>query len=336
MGFELPTGTYNISYVGSGTLAVSGIGKLVGSWQTMNGEQQAQVQITGTPRNFGNFLTLTVTNGASQTVTAIHIYLPGIAYDPMSPFNPAYLAALAPFRAIRFMGLMDTNNSALANWSDRPASSQFGQSAYGIPYDYIADLINETGKDGWINVPQAATSAFITSFASFMASNLDFTRINAARAASGITTPFQLIVENSNETWNGGFSAYMAFLTAANASSSRYTGTYSGSFGPSWMTSNTSLMKVGQYEADRLVSIGQAFTTAFQGIGQASAIAPVLSGWALGAAYSDVGMTFIQANYGDPKNYVSYVALAPYLDRVRLHGDKPNTWSCRRLRSLRG
>jgi hypothetical protein len=312
LGFQLPTGTYNISYVGTGTVTVSGIGALMGSWQTVNGEQRGQVKITGTPGSFGNFLTLNVANTGSQTVTSIHIYLPGIAYDETVPFNPQFLAALTPFRAMRFMGWMDTNNSKLANWSDRPASSSFGASPYGAPYEFIAELINETGKDGWINVPELATPAFITSFAGFMAQNLDFSRITAARQAAGFTTPFQLIVENSNENWNTGFSAYNTFLTAANANPTRYPGTYAGSYGPSWMTGDADLMKVGQYEADRLVSIGQAFTQAFQAGGHADAIAPVLSGWALGAGYSDDGLTFIQTNYGTPSKYVSYVALAPY------------------------
>jgi hypothetical protein len=45
-----------------------------------------------------------------------------------------------------------------------------------------------------------------------MATNLDFTRIAAARQAAGFTTPFQLIVENSNETRNTGFTANATFL----------------------------------------------------------------------------------------------------------------------------
>jgi hypothetical protein len=312
LGFELPTGTYDISFVGAGTLAVSGIGALMGSWQTVNGEQRAQIKVTGTPGSFGNFLTLNVTNGASQTVTNIHIYLPGIDYDATNPFNPSFLSALTPFRAMRFMGWMQTNNSKLANWADRPAAASFGASPYGVPYELIAELANQTGKDTWINVPEAATSSFITSFAAFMAQDLDFTRIAAARQAAGFTTPYQLILENSNETWNTGFSAYNTFLTAANANPTRYPGTYAGTYGPSWMTSDADLMKVGQYEADRLVTIAQAFQQALQAGGHADAVAPVLSGWALGAGYSDDGLTFIQTNYGTPSQYVKYVALAPY------------------------
>ena len=43
IGFVLPTGTYNLSFRGTGTLAVSGIGKLGGAWQTVNGEQRNTV-----------------------------------------------------------------------------------------------------------------------------------------------------------------------------------------------------------------------------------------------------------------------------------------------------
>ncbi len=312
LGFLLPSGTYNISFVGTGSLTVSGIGATTGAWKTASGEQRNQMKVTGTPGAFGNFLTLQVTNTGKESVTSIHMYLPGIAYDAKGPFYPPFLATLTPFRALRFMEWMDINDSKLQDWANRPAESQFGSSPNGQPYELIAELINVTGKDGWINIPELATSDFITQFAQFMAKNLDFARIAAARKASGIASPFQLIVENSNETWNMSFSAYTTFLDAANAAGSKYSGTYTGTYGPSWMSGNADLMKVGQYEADRLVTIGTAFKTALKAVGQESVVAPVLSGWALGAVYSDDGLQFIKANYGDPKNYVAYVALAPY------------------------
>jgi hypothetical protein len=78
------------------------------------------------------------------------------------------------------------------------------------------------------------------------------------------------------------------------------------------MTSSSDLMKVGQYEADRLVKIGNAFKMAFGA--NSAVVAPVLSGWALGPGYSDDGLQFIKTNYGDPKTYVTYVAQAPYFN----------------------
>lgn len=314
IGFVLPTGTYKISYRGTGTLAVSGIGQLGGTWQVVNGEQRNTVQIAGTPGSFGNLLNLTITNGSGQTVQGIHLLYPGFDYDTTVTFLPQFLKLLAPFRAMRFMDWESTNDSKLTNFTDRPSAAHFGQSTFGEPYEHIAELVNETGKDCWITIPELASDAFITQFAQFMAQSLDFNRIRAARTNAGFTTAFQLIVENSNETWNQGFSAYATFLAAANANTARYTGTYSGSYGPSWMTSSANLMKVGQYQADRLVKIGNVFRAAFGA--NSGIVAPVLSGWALGAGYSDVALQFIKANYGDPKQYVTYVAQAPYFSTL--------------------
>jgi hypothetical protein len=312
IGFVLPSGMYKISYQGTGTLQVSGIGQLVGAWQPAGGEQRGVVQITGTPGAFGNFLALAISNGAGQTVTGIHILFPGFDYDTQATFLPQFVSLLAPFRAMRFMGWQSINGSKLANWVDRPSASSFGQSPNGEPYEHIAELVNETGKDCWINVPELATDDFVHKVAQFLATNLDFTRIQAARAQAGFSTPFRLIVENSNETWNNGFTAYTTFLNLAKANPSRYPGTYTGSYGPSWMAQSADLMRVGQYEADRLVKIATIFRQELGAVGKSDAVAPVLSGWALGAVYSDVALQFIKANYGEPKTYVSYVAIAPY------------------------
>ncbi len=310
IGFVLTTGTYKIAYVGTGTLAVSGIGKLGPAWTTVSGEQRNTVDITGTPGAFGNFLTLKITNAPSQTVQSIRILYPGFDYATPPMFLPQFINVLKPFRALRFMDWEATNNSKLTDWVDRPTATHFGASSFGEPYEHIAELVNETGKDAWITIPELASDDFIHQFAKFLRATLDFGRIATARQSQGFTTPFQVIVEDSNETWNQGFSAYATFSAAAKANASRYPGKYSGTYGPSWMSGIGDLMQVGQYHGDRLAKIATIFKTEFTD--QASAIHPVLSGWALGAVYSDVALQFIQNNYGDPKGYVSYIAQAPY------------------------
>jgi hypothetical protein len=312
IGFVLPSGTYKISYKGGATLTVSGIGKLTGPWTQAGGEQRSTLQITGTPGAFGNFLTLTVTATPGQTVQDLHIFFPGFDYDTTEVFLPQFLGLLGPFRALRFMEWENINGSTLANWADRPAAASFGASPQGQPYEHIVALVNQTGKDLWINVPEHATNDFVKQLAQFLAQNLDFARIDAARKQQGLTAPFQILVENANETWNSGFTAYQTFLTAAQANPTRYTGVYDGTYGPSFMSGNKALMMVGQYQADRLAQIATTFRQGLMAVGQSSSVAPVLSGWALGAAYSDVGLRFIKANYGDPKGYVSYIAMAPY------------------------
>ncbi len=177
----------------------------------------------------------------------------------------------------------------------------FGSSPHGQPYEHIVELINETGKDAWINVPEHATDDFVHQLASFLRDNLDFTRIAAARTKAGFTTPFELIVEYSNETWNQGFAAYKTLLDAANAQPARYTGVYTGTYGPSWQSSSADLMKVGQVEADRLVQISTIFRQELMAIGKSDIVAPALCGWALGPVYSDVGLRFIKDNYGAPR-----------------------------------
>lgn len=307
IGFVLPSGTYKISYEGTGTLTVGGIGALDGAWQTTGAEKRATLTITGTPGQFGHALILNVANTGGQTVTAIHIYAPGIDYGTTALFRPQLLALLRPFRTLRFMDWEATNGSTLANWADRTSPTAFGTAPTGVAYEHIAELVNTTGKDAWITVPEHATDDFVHQLAQLFAAKLDLAQIAAARRAQGITAPFELVVEYSNETWNGGFTAYQTLLAAANANPQRYTGVYDGTYGPGFMTSNADLMKVGQYEADRLVAIGTIFK---QELG--ASVKPVLSGWALGAAYSDVGLRFIRANHGEPKDYVAYIAQAPY------------------------
>jgi len=308
VGFLFPTGTYSLEWQGTGTVSVGGIGTLhdvVDEGDVHRGS----VDLTQTPGEFGKLLTITITNEADQSVTGLHLYPPGV--DPAASFYPPFLAALTPFRALRFMDWEATNGSTLVKWADRPTTARFG-AQNGVPHELIAELINETGKDAWLTVPEKVDDDFIAQLAQFFAQELDFSRIQSARDAAGFTTPFRLYVENSNETWNGGFSAYATFLAAANADPARYTGETRGTYGPDWMNGNADLMKVGQYTADRLVKIGDTFKTAFAAIGRDDAIAPVLAGWALGPALSDVGLQFILANHGDPTTYVAAVAQAPY------------------------
>jgi len=321
LGFVLPSGAYKVSYKGTGTLAISGIGKTSGAWTSTAGEQRNSIDIVGTPGDFGRFLTLTITNAPGQTVTDIHIYYPGFDYDSPTVFLPQLINLLKPFRALRFMDWESTNNSKLTNWADRPTAANFGQSAFGEPYEHLVELVNVTGRDMWVTVPELASDDFVHQQAKFLAANLDFGRIATARAQIGLTTPCQILVEDSNETWNQGFSAFATFLAAAKTDAAKYTGVYGGTYGPSWQSGNADLMKVGQYHADRLAKIAAIYRQELTTVGKADLVAPVLSGWAIGTAYSDVGLRFIKDHYGDPKTQIRYIAIAPYFGPVEAQTD---------------
>lgn len=311
IGFVLPSGTYTLVWTGDGSVTVSGIGQM-GAVSSSNGMSTAPVTITGTPGAFGNFLNLAIHNTAGQSVTKVQLLYPGYAPGTSQVFLPQFLALLTPFRALRFMDWLATNGSTISSFADHPESAQFGQSSAGLPLDLMIELINETGKDAWVTVPEHADDAYVTSYADYLRDHLDFARIAAARAAQGNTAPFQLLFEESNETWNQGFTAYATFLALANANPSRYDGNYNNAYGPPWMGGISDLMKVGQVEGDRLAAHAAIFRTEFGTIGKSDVIAPVLSGWALGAAYTDVALQFIAAHYAAPNTVISYVAIAPY------------------------
>lgn len=311
IGFVLPSGTYTLVWTGNGSVSVSGIGQM-GAVTVANGVSSAPVTITGTPGGFGHFLNLVIQNAAGQSVTNVQLLYPGYAPGTSQVFLPQFLALLTPFRALRFMDWLATNGSTISSFADHAESAQFGKSSAGQPLDLIVELVNETGKDAWVTIPEHADDAYVTSFADSLRDHLDFDRIAAARAAQGNTAPFQLLFEEANETWNQGFSAYATFLAIANANPSLYDGSYDGAYGPSWMGGNANLMKVGQVEGDRLARHAAIFRNELDAIGKGEVVAPVLSGWALGAAYTDVAMQFIATHHGDPGGIVSYVAVAPY------------------------
>lgn len=313
IGETIPTGSYNLSYEGTGTLQVSGIGAQTSPWTFVDGEYRTTVQITGTPQQYPSFLTFRIVNQPGQTVTNIHLYLPGIGFDSPALFNPLFLQALTPFRQMRFMGWMATNNSALEYWSDRPTLEHFGSSPFGTPYEYIVGLANATGKDLWINIPELANNDFCTQFANYLATNLDFDQINSLRQTQGILAPFNILLEVSNETWNNGFSAYGTFLVAAQQDGALYTGAYTGK-SPDWVSASIPLMQVAQYEADHLAQVGSMFKEIFSTIDRPDTIETVLGGWSIAANYSYEGLDFIAKHYEGPvSNYINYIAIAPYI-----------------------
>ena len=118
------------------------------------------------------------------------------------PFNPAFLAKVAPFSLIRFMDWGATNGSPVAEWADR---SHVGDVMYatsaGVPIEVMIDLANTLHVDPWFCVPHKASDDYVRQFAALLHSRLD----------PGLHPH----IEYSNEVWNTGF----AQTTWANAQS---------------------------------------------------------------------------------------------------------------------
>jgi hypothetical protein len=105
-------------------------------------------------------------------------------------FQPRFLANLAPYRMIRFMDWMETNNSQVRTLADYPTvNSAFW---HRVPFQVMAELGNRLGSDIWINLPHRADNAFIDGIATAL--------------RDSFRTDRKIYLEYSNENWNGIFS----------------------------------------------------------------------------------------------------------------------------------
>lgn len=105
-------------------------------------------------------------------------------------FNPAWTARIGQFSALRFMDWMQTNDSDLAAWADRPMPGDVTW-AGGVPVEVMVALANTLETDIWVNVPHLADDDFVRQFATLIRTNLD--------------PSLTVYVEFSNEVWNWQF-----------------------------------------------------------------------------------------------------------------------------------
>lgn len=111
--------------------------------------------------------------------------------DQGALFNPDWMDRMRGFAALRFMDWMDTNDSDLSSWEDRPKPSDFTWAQKGVPAEVLVALANELDADPWFNMPHLATDTYMRNFAELVRDRLD-----PARKA---------YVEFSNEVWNWQF-----------------------------------------------------------------------------------------------------------------------------------
>lgn len=113
------------------------------------------------------------------------------SFDNGAVFNPDWLAHMRGFKVLRFMDWMDTNDSALSQWSDRPRPEDVTWALKGVPVEVMIALANELRADAWFTLPHLATD--------------DYFRRFAALARDGLAADSRAWVEFSNEVWNWQF-----------------------------------------------------------------------------------------------------------------------------------
>ncbi|MEQ9261288.1 MAG: hypothetical protein RIG84_19540 [Roseovarius sp.] len=106
-------------------------------------------------------------------------------------FNPAWLAYLDGFEAIRFMNWMQTNDSTQESWAGRPKPGDFSYAWRGVPAEVMIALANRLGAAPWFNMPHLAGPDYSRAFALLTLEQLD--------------PALRVYVEYSNEVWNWQF-----------------------------------------------------------------------------------------------------------------------------------
>ncbi|MEP2718648.1 hypothetical protein [Pseudophaeobacter sp.] len=106
-------------------------------------------------------------------------------------FNPDWLELLDGFAVLRFMDWMETNDSILVGWEERPRISDYSWARHGVPLEILLTLANQLGADAWFSMPHRADDSYIRNFARAVEEGLDF--------------DLKAYVEYSNEVWNWQF-----------------------------------------------------------------------------------------------------------------------------------
>jgi len=185
---EFPSGTFVVLYEGSGTIEYA-LGAAKNEGASAPGRDVVSVNVVNGPI----VLRIAATNPANHIRNIRFVRASDESGFQSNRFSAAFLSQLEPYQVLRFMDWMRTNNSSLSAWSDRakPTDARYS-TARGVPPEIMVELSNTTDKAPWFTLPARATDEFVQNFATVVRDNLEST--------------LPVILEYSNEIWNGAFS----------------------------------------------------------------------------------------------------------------------------------
>jgi hypothetical protein len=179
-----PAGNYTVSYEGHGRLDFANAASIVR-------RQAGRLEIAVNPTRGSIWLRLQETDPADP-VRHIRVVMPGFDDRAVKePFHPAFLRRWQGMACIRFMDWMETNNSPIRRWEDRPRPDDATYTAKGVPLETMIDLSNRLAADPWFCMPHEADDDFVRQFSIMVRERLDPQR--------------RIFIEYSNEVWNGIF-----------------------------------------------------------------------------------------------------------------------------------
>jgi hypothetical protein len=286
-GLGRAAGTYHLKFTGNAT-TISADGTTVQNiyYNAASNTTTADLVFSGL-----DYMYLTFT-GTSGGVKNVQLMLPGHNFDEI--WNKDFLKALEPVPVIRLMDFTATNWNHEINWSDRtqPAAATqqshpagYGWQGKGIAWEYAIDLLNITGKDGWINIPAEASPGYIDGLISLIK--------NGGNGFAPLNDERILYIEYSNEVWNGMFDQAHFNHEQAVAEVN------SGNSPLNFDGESNEWYWAWRRVAKRIVEISKQFRSAFGDEQMISRFRPVLA-WQIdnGQATAEQQLNFIQKYYG--------------------------------------
>ncbi len=104
--------------------------------------------------------------------------------------DPQAVTDMRPFKVVRFMDWMATNNAEPRTWAKRPVLTDFAQDK-GAAVEMMVELANKADVDPWFTLPFDADEAYYRNFATYVRDHLAPTH--------------KVYAELSNEVWNSSF-----------------------------------------------------------------------------------------------------------------------------------
>lgn len=274
-----PQGRYVLLWEGDGTFGVD-----LGT-ATQVSSQPGRMVIETIPGRSNLWISLFSVN-PSNYPRNIKLIAPGFEQIHQSQrFQPAFLDAIAPFAGYRFMDWGMTNKTNVATWAGRRTPSYYNQAAYpetlgGVAWEHMIELLNETGKPGWVCIPHRADDDYVANMATLFRDSLD----------PGIL----LYLEYSNECWNNLFP--QAHYCAAQADLRGIPG-------------SSSFTRQLRFYSERAVECFEIWKQVYGSAALAQRVVRVF-----GAQAANSFTTAAPLSWLDAHQNVDGVAIAPYID----------------------
>ncbi len=183
-GGHYPSGRYTVFYKGRGHLEFAGAARVA---KRAPGRITLDVDSSRGPI----WLRLRRTD-KKNPLRDIHVIMPGFEKTwGSNPWHPDFLRRWRGFAALRFMDLMQTNNSRATDWSTRAGLRDATWTEKGLPIEILCDLANRLEIDPWFCIPHQADDDFVRRFAGLVKEKL--------------APNLKVYIEYSNEVWNSIF-----------------------------------------------------------------------------------------------------------------------------------